>query len=92
MPHVDVSKQSFNTLIIIIGAGLLIYDFTSNTENVFFKISGLVILMFGLYKSTQQWTTDNKAEEDQQDKTIDKIDDFGDDIELDDDNIKNNGQ
>ena len=63
MPQVNVSKQATNTLIILIGAGLLIYDFVVAPKEVYFKIAGLVILMFGLYKSTKQWTRDNKSDE-----------------------------
>ncbi|MGX1025132.1 hypothetical protein [Psychroflexus sp. MBR-150] len=63
MPNINASKQSFNTLIILIGAGLLLYDFIAKPNEIYFKIAGLVILMFGLYKSTQQWTSDNKTDD-----------------------------
>ena len=63
MPNINTSKQSFNTLIIVIGAGLMIYDFINKPDVVYFKVAGLIILMFGLYKSTQQWTADNKRED-----------------------------
>lgn len=62
MSQINVSKQTVNTIIIVVGVGLLLYDFITNSNEVYFKIFGLVILMFGLYKSTQQWTTDNKTE------------------------------
>lgn len=69
MSQINASKQTVNTIIIVTGIGLLMYDFISKPEDVYFKIFGLVILMFGLYKSTQQWTSDNKsndvAEEDE---------------------------
>jgi hypothetical protein len=64
MPGVNVSKQSFNTLIILIGTGLLVYDFVSEPSEVYYKVAGLVVLMFGLYKSTQQWTKDNNTQDD----------------------------
>ena len=63
MSQINASKQSYNTLIIIIGIALLLYDFIANPNQVYFKIAGLVILMFGLYKSTKQWTSDNKPED-----------------------------
>jgi len=80
MPNINASKQSINTLIIIIGAALLLYDFISKPDEIYFKIAGLAILMFGLYKSTQQWTSDNKSEnnseeESQDDQTKPKKDD-----------------
>ena len=69
MPSINSSKQSFNTLIIIIGAGLMLYDFIANPSEVYFKIGGLVILMFGLYKSTRQWATDNKSTDSEDENT-----------------------
>lgn len=68
MPDINVSKQSYNTLIIIVGIGLLLYDFISNPEVIYFKISGLIILMFGLYKSTKQWSNDNNPDNDDSDE------------------------
>jgi hypothetical protein len=82
MPQVNVSKQTINTLIILVGSILLIYDFVVEPQEVYFKISGLVVLMFGLYKSTQQWTADNKTEE--KDNQIE--DDFDEDVDFDQDN------
>ena len=75
MSQINASKQTVNTIIIVVGFGLLLYDFIAKPEAVYFKILGLVVLMFGLYKSTQQWTSDNKsddaddAEEDKNSKT-----------------------
>ncbi|TKS57348.1 hypothetical protein [Mesohalobacter halotolerans] len=63
MSQINASKQSYNTLIIIIGIALLLYDFIANPDQVYFKIAGLVILMFGLYRSTKQWTSDNKSKD-----------------------------
>lgn len=79
MPGVNVSKQSFNTLIIVIGAGLLVYDFITEPKEVYFKIAGLVILMFGLYMSTKQWTKDNNTNENQEDDGFLLDDDFDED-------------
>ena len=69
MPNINASKQGFNTLIIIIGAGLLLYDFIANPVEVYFTIGGLVILMFGLYKSTRQWATDNTSNDSENENT-----------------------
>jgi hypothetical protein len=73
MSKVNVSKQSMNALIIFAGAGLLIYDFVVNPAEVYFKIAGLVILMFGLYKSTQQWSSDNNSEDQEEEDAQDDI-------------------
>ena len=63
MSQINASKQTVNTIIIVVGIGLLLYDFIAKPEAVYFKISGLVVLMYGLYKSTQQWTSDNKSDD-----------------------------
>lgn len=63
MSQINASKQTLNTIIIVVGIGLLLYDFIAKPEAVYFKILGLVVLMFGLYKSTQQWTSDNKSDD-----------------------------
>jgi len=83
MPHVNVSKQTINTIIIVAGAALLIYDFVAEPKEVFYKIAGLAVLMFGLYKSTQQWTSDNKTNQDDLGTPLD--DDFDPNIDFDDD-------
>jgi len=61
MPNINTTKQGINTVIILAGAGLLLFDFIVKPVEVYYKIGGLVILMFGLYKSTRQWTSDNKG-------------------------------
>lgn len=70
MPDINVSKQSFNTLIIIVGIGLLLYDFIATPEVIYYKISGLIILMFGLYKSTKQWSADNNPNDNDPDEDL----------------------
>lgn len=92
MSGINARKQTINTIVIIAGIGLLLYDFIAKPEVIYFKISGLIILMFGLYKSTQQWTSDNKVDEVSEDGAPDKIDNFDEDIDLDDENIKQNEQ
>lgn len=63
MSQINASKQTVNTIIIVLGIGLLLYDFIAKPEAIYFKILGLVVLMFGLYKSTKQWTIDNKSDD-----------------------------
>jgi hypothetical protein len=71
MPNINTSKQGFNTLIILSGAALMVYDFVVNPDVVYFKIGGLVVLMFGLYKSTRQWTSDNSKKDPEDDNPQD---------------------
>lgn len=59
-----LNHQVFNVFIVVIGAGMLIYNMAMESENIYVKIIGLVLLMYGLYTSTQQWVTDNKEEKD----------------------------
>ncbi len=49
-------SQILNTLIIIVGAVILIYGMSVADDTPYAKIIGLVILMFGLYRATQFWS------------------------------------
>ena len=59
----NTNRQIFNTFIIVIGATLVIYDLLADSGNVYIKIIGLVLLMFGLYTATQQWTAGNREQQ-----------------------------
>ncbi len=63
---VNKGKQSLNLIFIVLGGGLLLYDLTQEGTNVYISTIGLVLLMFGLYKSTRQWVDDNPKDDDQQ--------------------------
>jgi hypothetical protein len=89
MSGINVTKQSLNTLIIVIGIGLLLYDFIAKPEVIYFKISGLIILMFGLYKSTKQWTADNNTEKD---NDLNDSDSGIEDLDVDEKNMNQNGK
>jgi len=62
---VNKRKQSLNLIFILIGGGLLLYDLTQEETGVYVSTIGLVLLMFGLYKSTRQWVDDNPKDNDQ---------------------------
>lgn len=72
---INTKKQAFYTLFIVVGAALLLYDLAFESEEVYVKVIGLVVLMFGLYSSTRQWASDNdknrKDDENQDDKVED---------------------
>ena len=59
---INTKKQGVFTTFILIGAALLIYDLVEKPDVVYYKIIGLVLLMFGLYNSTKQWAQDNPKE------------------------------
>ncbi|MGO3237483.1 MAG: hypothetical protein ACTIKA_04340 [Psychroflexus halocasei] len=69
---INTKRQTINAVLIIIGAGLLIYDLVSVDDIVYIKIAGLVILMIGLYNSTKQWASDNPKNKDENEENITK--------------------
>ncbi|GGE31858.1 hypothetical protein [Psychroflexus planctonicus] len=74
---INTKKQAFYTVFIVIGAALLLYDLAFESDEVYLKVAGLVILMFGLYSSTRQWANDNdksKNENDELENTTTKKD------------------
>ncbi len=52
-----------NTVLIVVGGGLLIYTFTRQEENKYLEIIGLIIIMFGLYRSTNLYADEKKNED-----------------------------
>ena len=62
------NSQLVNTLIIIVGAGLSFYGITAVGEYKYMKIIGIVILMFGLYRATQQFVVSEEKRKDENDK------------------------
>lgn len=49
------NSQFLNAILIIIGGGLLLYAISANDVSPYFKIIGLVVIMFGLYRATNYW-------------------------------------
>lgn len=66
--YMQSKKQLINTVLIVIGGGLLLYSFLTNAEAVYFKIAGLIILMYGLYTATNVWVEDNKRDDDDENR------------------------
>lgn len=64
------NSQVLNTLLIVLGGGLLIYSISVDGVSAYFKIIGLVIIMFGLYRATNFWVAtkdDHKENENRED-------------------------
>ena len=62
------NSQILNTALIVIGGALLLYAIASNNASNYFKIAGLIIIMFGLYRATNYWVAtkdDHKKEEEE---------------------------
>ena len=59
------NSQVINTILIVLGGGLLIYAIASEGTHAYFKIIGLITIMLGLYRATNFWveTKDDHKEE-----------------------------
>lgn len=49
-------SQIINTLLILGGGILLIFEISGEEKNVYLLILGIVLLMLGLYRATNHWT------------------------------------
>lgn len=49
------TSQFLNSMSIILGGALLIFEISGEERNVYVMILGLVLLMFGLYRATNFW-------------------------------------
>lgn len=68
------TSQVLNSVLIIAGGALLIFEIAGENKNVYVMIAGIIMLMFGLYRATNFWveTKDDhlqKKEENDIDKT-----------------------
>ncbi|WP_282019161.1 hypothetical protein [Salegentibacter mishustinae] len=59
------NSQVINTILIVLGGGLLIYAIAADGAHAYFKIIGLITIMLGLYRATNFWveTKDDHKEE-----------------------------
>ena len=64
------NTQLINTILIVLGGGLLLYAIAVENANQYIKITGLVIIMFGLFRATNFWvaTKDDHKDEKEEDK------------------------
>lgn len=63
-------SQLINSLFIISGGLLLLFEISGESKNVYVLIGGLVLLMLGLYRATNHWvyTKDDHKEENEDEK------------------------
>lgn len=62
------SAQFINSMLILVGGAILIFEISGEERNVYAMIIGLVLLMYGLFKATNFWVEtkdDHKEEEDE---------------------------
>lgn len=58
-------SRIINGLFIIIGGIIALYAQAQETQNVYILISGIVLLMIGLYRISRNITSKNVSEEDE---------------------------
>lgn len=49
-------SQLINTIFIVLGGGLLVFQLSEEVRNPYLLILGLGLLMFGLYRATNHWS------------------------------------
>jgi hypothetical protein len=66
------SAQFFNSMLILVGGAILLYEISGEERNVYSMIVGLVLLMYGLFKATNFWVeTKDDHKEEQEDNDSD---------------------
>ncbi|MGY5847528.1 hypothetical protein ACW6QP_08910 [Salegentibacter sp. HM20] len=62
------NSQLINTILIVTGGALLLYAIAAENAPAWIKISGLVIIMLGLFKATNFWvaTKDDHEQENEE--------------------------
>lgn len=69
------NSQVINTILIILGGGMLIYTIAVEEPERYIQILGFIIIMLGLYRATNHWveTKDDHKEPDEEKKRNDEI-------------------
>ena len=66
-------SQVVNTVLIVAGGILLIIELAAEQKNVYLLITGIIILMFGLYRATNHWSiTKDDYKDEPEDQTKDQ--------------------
>lgn len=69
------SSQFINSLLILIGGAILLFEISGEERNVYAMILGLVLLMYGLFKATNFWvdTKDDHKNEQEEENNNNKL-------------------
>ena len=64
------SSQFLNSMLILFGGAILIFQISGEERNVYLMILGIVLLMYGLYNATNFWveTKDDHKKEEEEEK------------------------
>lgn len=66
------SAQFINSMLILVGGAILLFQISGEQRNVYAMIVGLVLLMFGLFKATNFWVeTKDDHKENREDDNLD---------------------
>lgn len=63
--------QVINTLLIVVGGGILVYTIATEGSHQYLQIAGFILIMLGLYRATNFWVEtkdDHKEEQDKQER------------------------
>lgn len=69
------NSQAINTILIILGGGLLVYTIAAENPERYIQILGFIIIMLGLYRATNHWveTKDDHKEAEEEQERKDEI-------------------
>lgn len=71
------TSQFMNSMSIIVGGAILLFEISGEDRNVYVMILGLVLLMFGLYRATNFWVdTKDDHKKDSEDNLEESDDKF----------------
>jgi hypothetical protein len=65
------SSQFINSMLILVGGAILLFEISGEQRNVYAMIIGLVLLMYGLFKATNFWVEtkdDHKKEQEDENR------------------------
>jgi hypothetical protein len=55
IPMKNNIKQLINGFVILLGAVFLLYSVINESISVYFKVAGLIFIMFGAYRASNHW-------------------------------------
>jgi hypothetical protein len=55
MPMKNNIDQLINGFVILLGAVFLLYSVINESISVYFKVAGLIFIMFGAYRASNHW-------------------------------------
>lgn len=67
------NTQVLNTILIVLGGGILIYTIATEEPQQYLQIAGFIMIMLGLYRATNFWVEtkdDHKEEKEKQDTEL----------------------